>query len=276
MSLSKPVTKKPKHSFDALVGILDILFFHSKDLLASHEWLQLWRTNKTCTENNQIRSALYIDVWEKMNKIQKTPYKSFDYVRASFLSACGHGDDWLQNHSITLQQSPFGRFIVAIRQEPVVSFDLSKHAALKPHVYTKAFDYIRGFTTYHHVGRVVKTKKTKKCNWVNVKTPKNEHELYICDELYCRRDNISDIEDVPDTIRADDTQTPRPVDYYFQRRCTTCYRCLVVKQPAKLFNEFNSMCEQVPKVMESIAHEEREHQKSCSDHFESLKRAIYS
>lgn len=270
MSLSKPVMKKPKHSFDALIGILDVLFFHSKDLLASHEWLQLWRTNKTCTDNAQIRSALYIDVWEKMNKIQKTPYQSFDYVRASILSACSHGDDWLQNHSITLQQSPFGRFIVAIRREPVVGFDLSKHAALKPHVYTKAFDYVRGFTTYHHVGRVVEAK----CNWVNVKTPKNTNELYICDELYCRRDNISDTEDVPETIRADDAQ--RPVDYYFQRRCTTCYRCLVVKQPADLFNEFNSMCEQVPQVMESIAHEEREHKKTCQGMFASFQHAIYS
>jgi len=268
MSLSKPVMKKPKHSFDALIGILDVLFCHSKNLLASHEWLQLWRTNKTCTENTPIRSALYIDVWEKMNKIQKTPYQSFEVM---ILSGCGHGDDWLQNHSITLQQSPFGRFIVAIRREPVVRFNFSKHAALKPHVYTKAFDYVRGYcTTYHHVGRVVEAK----CNWVNVKTPKNQHELYTCDELYCRRDNISDTENVPETIRADDAQ--RPVDYYFQRRCTTCYRCLVVKQPAELFNEFNSMCVQVPNVMESIAHEEREHQESCSDHFEPLKRAIYS
>ena len=186
------------------------------------------------------------------------------------LSGCGHGDDWLQNHSITLQHSPFGRFIVAIRREPVVGFDVSKHAALKPHVYTKAFDYVRGFTTYHHVGRVVEAK----CNWVNVKTPKNEHALYICDELYCRRDNISDTEDVPETIRADDAQ--RPVDYYFQRRCTTCYRCLVVKQSAELFNGFNSMCEQVPKVMESIAHEEQEHQETCQGMFASLQRVIYS
>ena len=261
--------KKPKHSFDALVGILDVLFFHSKDLLASHEWLQLWRTNKTCTDNTQIRSALYIDVWKKMNKIQKTPYQSFDYVRA-FHSIHSIGDDWLQNHSITLQQSPFGRFIVAIRREPVVGFDLPKHAALKPHVYTKAFDYVRGFTTYHHVGRVVEAK----CNWVNVKTPKNTNELYIGDELYCRRVNISDTEDVPETIRADDAQ--RPVDYYFQRRCTTCYRCLVVKQPADLFNEFNSMCEQVPQVMESIAHEEREHKETCQEMFASFQRAIYS
>lgn len=271
MSLSK-LTKRPKHSWNALIGVLDVLACHSKTLLASHEWLQLWRTNKTCSDNAHIQDALYLDVWVKMNKIRETPYLSFVYVRASVLSACGYGDDWLQDSSITLRQSPFGRFIIAIRREPVVRFETSKHAALTPYVYKKGTVDHKGRTTYQLVGRV----ESAKCDWVNVKATNHEHLLYSCDELYCRRDNISETEGVPGTICADDAQTPRPVDYYFQRRCTTCHRCLVVKQPAELFHTFGNFCREFPKVRESIAHEEREHQKTCSGMFESLERAIYS
>ena len=177
MSLSN-LTKRPKYSWNALIGVLDILACHSKTLLASHEWLQLWRTNKACTENTQIRLALYIDLWKKMNN---TSYQSFVHVRASVLTGYGHGDDWLQDSSITLRQSPLGRFIIAIR-EPVVRFETSKHASLKPYVYRKGTVDHKGRTTYQLVGRV----ESAKCNWVIV-AANHEHLLYSCDELYCVR-----------------------------------------------------------------------------------------
>lgn len=266
MSLSK-LTKKPKYSSNAFIRILGILACHSKTQLTSHEWLQLLRTNKTCSINANIQSATFFDVWEKINKIRETPYLSFGHV-----TACGHGNDWQQNSSITLHQSPFGRFIVAIRREPVVRFEISKHATLKPHVYKKGTVDHKGRTTYQLVGRVGRVESAKYL--VNVKATNHEHLLYTCDKLYCRRDNILETEDVPETICADDA--PRPVDYYLQRRCTTCHRCLVVKQPAELFHTFGNFCHEVAKVRESIAHEEREHQKTCTGMFDSLERAIYS
>lgn len=288
MRLSKHRTKKTsKQPFEALIGILDVFACHSYMLLSSHEWLQLWQTNKTFSNNGHIRLALYVTLWRKMNKTQETPVSWNQLCYCPLLNdiANYYGEifpampSWgfkhcrsVTDYSISPRYSPFGRFIVAIKQPPVVSFEPSQHAENMPHVYTRG-EVVNKVLTYQHVGRVVYAKG--KC--VNVKTIGGETQLYMCDELYCRRRYyISDTEDVPQTLREDDDVLP--VDYYFLKHCPECHLSLVVKRSSKLFNTFDSMCREVPNLMASIAHEDREHRITCfSRHiFQPLEREIFS
>ena len=293
--MSQPKKKeKPPQPFKKIIEqLLDAAYTDSESPLTSCEWLQIHRTDRGCANNVRIRLPLYLDFWKKMKQLQTTAYLSDEYFRASALAlaACGNNqrmtvcsfpEEGLKPNSrcITRQQSPFDRYIVAIRREPVIRFDLSKElsnllAGETPRVYEKRIDTNDGKARYHYVGLVVEADKDN--GLARVKTGTNQSQLYRHTELYDLRDNISDSKtEVPDTVPSGDVEKNGPVDYYFQRRCTTCCRCLVVKHPAKHFNKLTSMCEQVPKVMESIDHDEYEHQKTCSDMFAELHRAIYS
>lgn len=279
---------KPPQPFKAIIEqLLNALSVDSESLLASCEWLQIHRTDRECANNFRIRLPLYLDLWKKMEQLQETAYLSEEYFRDSTMAACGKPQRMFvcsfpeerlkpKSRCITRQQSPFDRYIVAIRREPVIRFDLSNLSAGEtPRVYEKRMDPNDGKARYHYVGHVVKADIDT--DFAIVKTQTNQNELYSCKELYCLRDNISDPKkEVPDAVSSDELPSSRHVDYYFQRRCTTCCRCLVVKHPAKHFNKLTSMCEQVTKVMESIDLEEQEHQKTCSDMFAELRRSIYS
>ena len=286
--MSQAKKKKPPQPFKKIIEqLLDALFLDSESPLTSCEWLQIHRTDRECANNDRL--PLYLDLWKKMKQLQKTAYLSDEYFRASALAlaACGHNqrmvvcsfpEEGLKPNSrcITRQQSPFDRYIVAIRREPVIRFDLSNLLAGEtPRVYEKRIVPNDGKARYHYVGLVVEAPKDT--DFAIVKTRTNQNKLYSCKELYCLRDNISDPKkEVPDTVPSDELPSSRHVDYYFQRRCTTCCRGLVVKHPAEDFNKLTSMCEQVTKVMESIDHDEYEHQKTCSDMFAEHHRAIYS
>lgn len=291
MSQPKKQEKPPQQPFKKIIEqLLDAAYTDSESPLTSCEWLQIHRTDRECANNVRIRLPLYLDLWKKMKQLQKTAYLSDEYFRASALAlaACGNNqrmtvcsfpDEGLKPNSrcITRQQSPFDRYIVAIRREPVIRFDLSNLLAGEtPRVYEKRIDPNDGKARYHYVGLVVEAPKDT--DFAIVKTRTNQHELlYSCKELYCLRDNISDPKkEVPDTVPSGDVENTSRVDYYFQRRCTTCCRGLIVKHPAEDFNKLTSMCEQVTNVMESIDLEEQEHQKTCSDMFAELRRSIYS
>lgn len=261
--MKKAKAKAEAEAAKTLTHILDVLLSSHFLLLSSRGWLQLLLTSKTCWRNDRLDSALYVNVYIKMKRLQKTPHYSYDYMWNLRDSDCCHtGYGWLVHNCY--KSSLFGRFIVAIKQSPVVHFEPSQHTAQTP-VYTIVDD---DKPIYINVGRLVNVNGNLvnvKGNLVNVETVDGgARKLYERKKIFCLRYPTNTNEPPPKTIQAREALRTHPhFDWFYTRACEVCGQWLAVKHRGGLHDSFEQVCHKLRQAGADVDCEEQEHRKTC-------------